>query len=221
MIDKLTEMKNQLAEVLVSTKSFNEDFRAHVKAVHRSVEEGRESGRPIKSFLPRLIVSSLDADNPGQRKTFCIILPELPQKNVEKQELMAQLGIACAENGLKIVMAVFESEAWAVEEQRNPDTSEYVYVPPSERHDRKEIIFVAARSIDGRDAFARIPITGRYEDDESLILGQEVVQEFAEKREGVIQDSLLGAFFNGLIMAAAARVEAELLLALKRSSRSS
>jgi hypothetical protein len=126
---------------------------------------------------------------------------------------MAQLGIACAANDMRVISVVFESEAWAAVEKRDPGDKSLDpkdYTPPSERPDRQEIIMVASRSLDGREAFAGIPITGRHED-ESLILGEENVHEFTE--DGFVKDSLLSEFFQAHAMASLARLEAERLLA--------
>jgi len=71
---------------------------------------------------------------------------------------------------------------------------------------------VAARSLDGREAFASIPITGR-DADESLILGEETVHEFVDKREEVVKDSLLSMFFEVLVSSTFAKLQADVMLA--------
>ena len=208
MIDKMAEAMNKAAEKLLPTAQFNEDFREHVKLAKSSVVDGK-----VKSFMPRLVLSFINEENPKERGLAIIGLGEFPDTNEEKRKVMSMLGLACAANDLKVVMTVFETEAWTAQETRDPATiPDKEWVRPSERPDRKEIILVAARSIDGRDAFASIPITGR-EADESLILGKETVQEFAEKRDGSIKDSLLSEFFQFMAAGSLAKLQVDSMLA--------
>ena len=205
MIDKMTELKNKVSEMLLPTKLFNDDLKTHLGLVRRTVEKDK-----IDQFTPRLIVTSLE--DKGQKSMRVIGLAGFPDSNEEKCKVMSMLGLACAANDLKVIMAVFESEAWLAEEKRDPKTIQAKeFVRPSERPDRQEVIIVAARSIDGRDAFATIPITGRNED-KSLILGKEKIQEFEEKGNATIKDSLLESFFIAMAAGTLAKVQAEFLV---------
>jgi hypothetical protein len=203
MINRVTELKNEISETLLPTNLFNEELKHHVSLVHKTVKEGK-----IEEFAQRLIVTSLE--DAGKKSMRIIGLAGFPESNEEKCKVMSMLGLACAANDLRVVMAVFESEAWSAEETRDPATiPTKEFVPPSKRPDRREVIVVAARSIDGRDAIAIIPITGRNED-KSLILGKEKIQESADGSG--VKDSLLETFFIALAAGTMAKIQAEFLI---------
>jgi len=196
MNDPLNEMKNKLAEWMLPTEEFNKEFETHVGLVTKSVEEG-----DIKEYAPRVILVCGGDEGPQERKVVLVVLGDgMPRTNAEKQAVFAKLGLAAAANDLKVLMAIFQSEAWTLKLDKDEVKDVKNLPTPSEHPERVEVIVNVARSIDDREALATIPITGRKEDG-TLILGEPDVQGFDEDDKKQVQDSLLSAFFMSFMTA--------------------
>jgi hypothetical protein len=171
---------------MLPTKEFNEEFKRHVKICKRAIEDGQ-----VKELVPRVIL--VCAGNAPSERTVAIVgLDGMPDTNEEKRAAFGKLGLAAAANDLKVLMAIFQSEAWTV----HCKEGEWEKMPrPSEHPERIEVVVNVARSLDDRNAMATIPITGR-DADGALILGEPDLQiEEDEGEERSVKDSLLSSFF--------------------------
>lgn len=199
MIDPMNDLRNKLGELMLPTKEFNEEFQRHVKLCKLCVETGK-----IKSLAPRVVL--VCAEEGKERVTVLIGLGGMPDTNDEKRALFGKLGLVAASNDLKVVMAIFQSEAWTVRCDKEGDWEKMPR--PSDHPDRVEVIVNVARSLDERNAMATIPITGR-DADGALVLGEPDVQIEEGDGEKEVKDSLLSSFFLTFLTGMAVKLAAE------------
>lgn len=201
----LKEKLLEIAEELMPTSALNSELKFHVGLVRSTVEAGK-----LGKFCPRLVLTAVKDDETGM---VLMKIPDLPESNSDKKEVMRHLGLAAAGNDVQVLNAILEVEAWSRQvHEGDPDAKKIMSGDKrvSETPDKREIILLTSMTMDGRNAFAMIPIKGRNADG-SLVLGKEDVHESDSKT--TCQDSLLAAFWDGFAVAEGAKLAAKLIKA--------
>lgn len=196
MIDPMTDLKNRISEVLLSTDEFNDEFLRNVELMTSFVKKNK-----TKEFLPQVVLLCL-GKNPGKRSVVVVGIDGFPETSEKRQETMTQVGLAVASNDLCVLMAMFQCEAWTVVRKKEEDI---LATFPSESPDRKEVLVMTASSFDGRNAMAIIPFV---RDAEGSINPENAdVNPFKDDdKNRVVNDAMLGSFFRGYLGGVAARM---------------
>lgn len=118
---------------------------AHIKCIHEHLKAGTDS------FAPTLLVESIrPLEEDADARHLDVIVIAVDEKAHEKRhEIMETLGKKYHDEQRLPLGIAFASEAW---------TSTTLHCRPSEADDRQEVLFIAAKSINGEAIMQTMPL---------------------------------------------------------------
>lgn len=153
--------------------NLQELVESHIKCIHEHIKGG------AKSFTATLLVESIEPLKSETEKGLDVIIIGTIDDN--RFEVMEQLG-AKYYNEERVPLGIaFAGEAWM---------SNQTHCKPSESDDRQEVIFIAAKTINGKAIMQCMPFK-RDKD------GNIIETAFIERSGGAAHTNLLDHFFRG------------------------
>jgi hypothetical protein len=178
-------MSDILAQKLISNAAFNDFLQEQADRLHNQCLT-----TATEAVYPELLVIE-----PKSEKGYPVSLISIhtPEFNSDRYEVMFTIGKKVRAEQMQPVAAFFISEAWSksvpTEQAKNIDR------PVSEYADKKEVVFIAGRTLDGRTNIAAMDIT---REGDKIQLCEARMMPY-EEGAGAPRSDLLEMFFAGYI----------------------
>ena len=147
---------------------------------------------------PMLVVFG-EKGKDGERTACVVQIASLPEGDAKRRVLFAS-GAQAAKKGMQIVAALLCTEAWAkaLSPAESWRAKSQGLMQPSKAPDRREIIYIAGRTIDGRIVSAYAPFTrigGR-----TKVESWHFMESSGANADAEAEENLVGYFFAGYIL---------------------
>lgn len=185
----------------------SDDFENGLNNVIQMIQVMIKTENP-HTIVPAVFAEYLSNGETGESAMLIIGMPDVFSEGVDKHEALYNLGHALAQKEYLIYAMFLAAEAWTItrpaDGMKAEEIDELVKAEqPSEAADRREIVTIAGRRLDGMQAVTSIPIIRDTE--QRIILGEPDIQmdRMDEKR---VESTTMGGLFEGYMDGVAAHI---------------
>jgi hypothetical protein len=182
----------RLGEEAISTVEFNDLLHQETERLGKFVEKLDHELRPM------LVVFG-EKGKDDKRMAGVVQIASFPEGDAKRRVLFAA-GAQAAKEGIQIIAALLCTEAWAktLSPAESWRAKSQGLMQPSKAPDRREVVFITGRTIDGRTASAYAPFTrigGRTKAEPWRFM-----EWRGENADAEAQENLVGYFFAGYML---------------------